>query len=79
VKSSSRVGAWPAVSVGAWERFSGGFEVEFFALVSPHSSPLPSPAFLLGGEASNRAFEDHRQVGNGAAALLSSRVLFNLP
>jgi hypothetical protein len=58
---------------------SGGFEVKFFALVSPHSSPLPFHAFLLVGEASNRVFEDHRRVGNGAAALLSSRALLNLP
>jgi hypothetical protein len=52
-------------------------EVNFFALVSPHSSPLPYYAFLLVGEASKQAFEAHRQIGNGAAALLSSRVMLD--
>jgi hypothetical protein len=56
---------------------SGGLEVNFFALVSPHSSPLPYYAFLLVGEASKQAFEAHHQIGNGAAALLSSRVLLD--
>jgi hypothetical protein len=59
------------------EVFSGGFEAVFFVLVSPHSSSLPFYAFLLGGDASNRVFEVHRWVGNGATALLLSRVVFN--
>jgi hypothetical protein len=57
----------------------GGFEAVFFALVSPHSSSLPSHAFLFGGDASNRVFEVHRRVGNGATALFSSRAVFNPP
>jgi hypothetical protein len=56
---------------------AGGFEAVFFALVSLQSSSLPSHAFLLGVDASNHAFEGHRRVGNGAAALLTSRVVFN--